>query len=107
MRAMRTAATGLVAQQRHVDIIANNLANVNTSGFKRSRADFVDLLYQQLRGHAAIKGYKPGWAFFKYQEKFKEEPLYEWNSLPEMIPGEALKRWIKSRLIAYHKARNG
>ena len=49
MRAMRTAATGLEAQQRFIDIIANNLANVNTTGFKRSRADFVDLLYQQIR----------------------------------------------------------
>ena len=61
--------------------------------------------YQQLRGHAAIKGFKPGWAFFKYQEKFKEEPLREWNNLPEMLPGESVKRWIKSRLIAFHKAR--
>jgi flagellar basal-body rod protein FlgG len=49
MRAMRTAATGLDAQQRYIDIIANNLANVNTTGFKRSRADFVDLIYQQIR----------------------------------------------------------
>ena len=61
--------------------------------------------YQQLRGHAAIKGFKPGWAFFKYQEKFKEEPLREWNNLPEMLPGESVKRWIKSRLIAFHKAK--
>ena len=63
--------------------------------------------FQQLKGHAAIKGYKPGWAFFKYQEKFKEDPLREWNDLPEMLPGEAVKRWIRSRLIAYHKAKNG
>lgn len=60
--------------------------------------------YQQLKGHAAIKGYKSGLAFYKYKDKFAEEPLREWNNLPEMIPGEMIKRWLKSRMIAYHKA---
>lgn len=45
-RALYTAATGLSAQQFNTDIIANNLANVNTTGFKRTRAHFQDLLYQ-------------------------------------------------------------
>ena len=49
IRALFTAATGMQAQQLNVDVIANNLANVNTTGFKRSRADFQDLLYQTLR----------------------------------------------------------
>lgn len=49
IRALHTAATGMEAQQQRIDIIANNLANVNTSGFKKSRADFQDLLYQQMR----------------------------------------------------------
>ena len=49
MRALYTAATGMGAQQMNVDIIANNLANVNTTGFKKSRVDFQDLLYQQIR----------------------------------------------------------
>jgi flagellar basal-body rod protein FlgG len=43
---MQTAATGMAAQQLNVDTIANNLANVNTPGFKKSRIDFQDLLYQ-------------------------------------------------------------
>jgi flagellar basal-body rod protein FlgG len=43
---MWTAATGMTAQQLNVDTIANNLANVNTNAFKRSRAEFADLLYQ-------------------------------------------------------------
>jgi flagellar basal-body rod protein FlgG len=47
--ALFTAATGMRAQQTNIDVIANNLANVNTTGFKRSRADFQDLLYQTLR----------------------------------------------------------
>ncbi|MCK5329279.1 MAG: flagellar basal-body rod protein FlgG [Candidatus Latescibacteria bacterium] len=48
-RAMRTAATGMMAQQLNVDTIANNLANVNTTGFKRSKIEFQDLLYQTVR----------------------------------------------------------
>lgn len=46
IRSLYTAATGMVAQQLNLDVIANNLANVNTSGFKKSRADFEDLMYQ-------------------------------------------------------------
>ena len=49
MRALFTAATGMQAQQTNLDNIANNLANVSTTGFKRGRADFQDLLYQALR----------------------------------------------------------
>ncbi len=49
IRALYTAATGMEAQQLNIDVIANNLANVNTTGFKRSRADFQDLLYQTRR----------------------------------------------------------
>jgi len=45
-RSLWTAATGMAAQQLNMDVIANNLANVNTTGFKRSRAEFQDLLYQ-------------------------------------------------------------
>ncbi|MFN3432162.1 MAG: flagellar hook-basal body complex protein, partial [Candidatus Sericytochromatia bacterium] len=43
-----TAATGMQAQQMRIDTIANNLANVNTTGFKKSNVDFQDLLYQTL-----------------------------------------------------------
>jgi len=49
MRALWTASTGMGAQQLKIDVISNNLANVNTVGYKRSRADFQDLLYQTLR----------------------------------------------------------
>jgi flagellar basal-body rod protein FlgG len=48
IRALWTAAAGMACQQLNVDVIANNLANVNTTGFKRSRADFQDLLYQNM-----------------------------------------------------------
>ena len=49
LRAFSTAATGMAAQQMLVDVIANNLANVNTTGFKRSQVAFQDLLYVKLR----------------------------------------------------------
>src|SRR5690625_2583636 len=46
MRALWTAASGMTGQQFKIDTTANNLANVNTTGFKKSRVDFQDLLYQ-------------------------------------------------------------
>ena len=49
IRSLWTAASGMQAQTLNIDVIANNLANVNTTGFKRSRADFQDLLYESLR----------------------------------------------------------
>ncbi|MBW7996898.1 MAG: flagellar basal-body rod protein FlgG [Candidatus Glassbacteria bacterium] len=55
MRAIRTAATGMKAQEVRVDIIANNLANVNTAGFKKTQAQFQDLLYQTLRPAGVVE----------------------------------------------------
>ena len=49
LRALFTAATGMQAQQVNIDTIANNIANVNTTGFKQGRAEFQDLLYQTIR----------------------------------------------------------
>ncbi len=49
IRSLWISKTGLDAQQTQMDVLANNLANVNTTGFKRSRAVFEDLLYQNLR----------------------------------------------------------
>ncbi len=53
MRALFTAATGMGAQQVRIDAIANNLANLNTTGFKQVRAEFQDLLYETLRAPGA------------------------------------------------------
>mgnify|MGYP001569053740 CR=1 FL=1 len=49
MRSLWTAATGMTGQQFNLDTIANNIANVNTAGFKKSRADFEDLIYEVLK----------------------------------------------------------
>ena len=46
VRSLWTAATGMQAQQFQIDTISNNLSNVNTTGFKKNRVDFEDLLYQ-------------------------------------------------------------
>ena len=52
-RSMFIAATGMDAQSLNIDVISNNLANVNTTGFKRSRADFQELMYQTLQDPGA------------------------------------------------------
>ena len=49
MKALAIAATGMNAQQTNLEVIANNIANINTTGFKRARAEFTDLLYQTER----------------------------------------------------------
>lgn len=46
IKSLNTASTGMAAQQENMDVIANNIANVNTTGFKKSRAEFEDLMYQ-------------------------------------------------------------
>ncbi|MCC6961940.1 MAG: flagellar basal-body rod protein FlgG [candidate division Zixibacteria bacterium] len=58
IRSLRTAASGMSAQQMNVDNIANNLANVNTTGFKKSKIEFQDIMYQSLRkpGVTSITG---------------------------------------------------
>jgi len=56
IRALWTAASGMVAQQANIDVISNNLANVNTTGFKKSRTDFQDLMYQTIRQAGAATG---------------------------------------------------
>ncbi len=49
MRALYIASTGMAAQERNVEVISNNIANMRTTGYKKQRAEFQDLLYQELR----------------------------------------------------------
>ncbi len=56
IRALSTAATGMEAQQTRLDVTANNIANTSTAGFKRSRAEFSDLMYQNQRAPGAATG---------------------------------------------------
>lgn len=56
IRSLNTAASGMQAQQDNIDTIANNIANVSTIGFKRSRAEFEDLMYQTQKEPGAMTG---------------------------------------------------
>ena len=56
MRALNTAASGMAAQQTNVDVIAHNLSNVNTTGFRKQRAEFEDLIYQTIRTPGGTTG---------------------------------------------------
>jgi len=53
LRSMFIAATGMEAQKLNIDVVSNNLANVSTAGFKKSRADFQDLMYQTIKAAGA------------------------------------------------------
>jgi flagellar basal-body rod protein FlgG len=56
MRALHTAATGMMAQELNVQVISNNIANMRTTGYKKQRAEFQDLLYEQVkRGEGFFK----------------------------------------------------
>lgn len=54
LRALSTAATGMIGQQNYLDVISNNIANVNTTGFKKSRVEFQDMLSQAVRTPGAM-----------------------------------------------------
>lgn len=56
IKSLNTAATGMAAQQSNMDVIANNIANVSTNGFKKSRAEFEDLVYQTTKEPGAATG---------------------------------------------------
>jgi flagellar basal-body rod protein FlgG len=56
MKALNTAATGMKAQQTNMDVVANNLANVSTNGFKKARAEFEDLIYENVKEPGSATG---------------------------------------------------
>jgi DNA repair protein RadD len=57
--------------------------------------------YAQLRGYALERGYKPGWAAFKFEEKFGSKPPWAWNDHHAMTAGPEVRQYIKSRFIAW------
>ena len=56
IRALYSSASGMESQQLNLDVISNNLANVNTTGFKKSKIEFQDLLYDNIRPAGAEQG---------------------------------------------------
>ena len=81
------AKTGLDAQQTNMDVIANNLANVSTNGFKRQRAVFEDLLYQTIR--------QPG-AQSSEQTTLPSGSRCSCLTGPPPIPAMVRSRWIRT-----------
>ena len=68
LRALYTSASGMQGQQMNLDVIANNLANVNTTAFKKSRADFEDLYYQKIRTGSGQPAAGPGFGIRRLAE---------------------------------------
>lgn len=95
LHAMRTASTGMFSQQKNIDTIAHNLANVNTAGFKKGKIEFQDLLYQTLR-EAGGEGEPPapiqignGVRIAASQRLFTQGDVFETgNPLDLMIEGD-------------------
>ena len=56
IKSLNTAATGMKAQQTNMDVVANNIANTSTTGFKKSRAEFEDLMYHTIKEPGAVSG---------------------------------------------------
>lgn len=76
LRALWSGATGMAAQQFNIDNISNNLANVNTAGFKRQRVQFQDLFYQNLRtGRDTLASVGSGVRVAGTQRNFSQGPL--------------------------------
>lgn len=103
IRSLHTAATGMAAMSTSIDVIANNLANANTTGFKASRANFEDLLYQQAHqaGSLNVEGLtKPAGTFIglgtrvsNTQLDFRQGNLIETGRATDMtISGDGLFR---------------
>jgi flagellar basal-body rod protein FlgG len=99
IRSMYSAATGMEAQQLYMDTISHNLSNVNTTGFKRSKMEFQDLMYQTLRepgvrnaeGEMAPSGIEVGLGVkpVATQRIFEQGALnYTGNSMDVAIKGE-------------------
>ena len=61
MKSLAIAATGMNAQQTNIEVIANNIANINSTSYKRARAEFTDLFYQmdRMQGVANVNGSSP------------------------------------------------
>lgn len=55
IKALSIAATGMNAQQKNLEVVANNIANINTTGFKRARAEFTDLMYETVQAHGVAR----------------------------------------------------
>jgi superfamily II DNA or RNA helicase len=74
---------------------------VNLQPEQQDRAAF----YAELRGIAAERGWKSGAAAHRYRDRFGQFPPWDWNNMPRVQPSTETRRWLKSREIAWRKAR--
>lgn len=89
---------------RRVETLEGELIEVGGS-LDESEVDRLQF-YIELLGVAAERGWKPGAAFFKFREKFGEDPPREWRRYPAARPSEETRRWVQSRVIAWAKSRD-
>lgn len=107
LRALRTAASGMYAQQMSIDTISNNLSNVNTHGFKKSQVEFQDLIYQTVQATHSVRnigtvvpaelqighGVKP----VAIEKSFTQgSPIQTGNPLDLSVEGEGFFRVMKA-----------
>ena len=94
------------ARKNEVVNLAGEMTELEAAPKKEKYSmEFKTDFYAQLLGYAMERGSKPGWAFYKYQDKFKVEPANGMNPAPKP-PTAALRIWIKSRNIAWAKNKN-
>src|SRR5262245_10458438 len=94
---------------RPVGRMAQTLAGelVELGAEERPDTQERQVFHRELRGYASDRGYKPGWAAHKYRERHGSFPPWAWNALPALTPSPTTLRWIKSRLIAWARAKDG
>ena len=99
MQALNISATGMMAQQRRTEVVANNLANMNTFGYQKRRVEFNDLLYKQ--ESEKMTNYKNGLGIQKvildqiYPKKFRnEQALAAFNAQSNAV---GKKKFIRIR----------
>ena len=81
MRALYTAATGMAAQELNVEVISNNIANLRTTGFKKQRAAFQDLIYDHVRRVGAQASDQGTVVPVGVVTELVEGDIYHWGSL--------------------------
>ena len=83
------------------------LGRVDKDGLARQReysGGDKKTFYQNLLWIARERGYKPGWAFHKYLEKFGTQPGGAWKHADPIAPDQSVRSWVRSRQIAWAKA---
>lgn len=88
---------------RRIETLDGELVEIGAHASEETRDRMQFFL--ELRGFAAEKDFKPGWAAHKFRELFNEFPPWGWNDLPAAVPSITTRRWIQSRYIAWRKSR--